>query len=83
MIWQLLMGRFIVIPEVLQKQVLEQFHINHMGIETTKLLACESIQWIHLNVNIENHIKNCSTYSDFQQTQLKENLIHHEISGKP
>ena len=36
-----------------------------------------------MNVNIENHIKNCSMCLHFQQLQPKEKLIHHEISGKP
>ena len=29
-------GRHIVVPEALQEQVLQQQHINHMGIEETK-----------------------------------------------
>ena len=36
-------GRHIIIPKVLQPQTLDQFHINHMGMEKTKLLTCESI----------------------------------------
>ena len=39
----ILKGRCIVIPNALQKQALEQPHINHMGIDKTKLLACKSI----------------------------------------
>ena len=33
-------GRHIIIPERLKQQVLDQLHVNHMGIEKTKLLAC-------------------------------------------
>ena len=36
-------GRHVIIPEVLKAQELDQPHINHMGIEKTKLLVCESI----------------------------------------
>ena len=39
----ILKGKHIVIPNTLQKQALEQLHINHMGKEKTKLLACKSI----------------------------------------
>ena len=53
-----------------------------MGIEETKILACKSVYWICMNADIENHITNCSTCLDFQQTQLKEKFIHHEIPGK-
>ena len=36
-----LKGRCIIIPYSLKQQVLDQLHINHMGIEKTKLLAHE------------------------------------------
>ena len=36
-----------------------------------------------MNVDIANHIKQCSTCLDFKQTQMKEKVIHHEIPGKP
>ena len=51
----ILKGRHVVIPELLQNQALQQFHVNHVGIEKTKLLACESIYWIDMNVDIKNH----------------------------
>ena len=34
-------GTHIVIPNSVQKQALEQLHINHMGMDKTKLLVCE------------------------------------------
>ena len=36
-------GRPVIIPHILKTQALNQLQINHMGIEKTKLLACESI----------------------------------------
>ena len=79
----LLKGRFIVIPDSLKQQVLIQLHINHMGIEKRKLLACESIFWHNINANIEAHIKLCATCLEFQQTQPKEKLMHHDIPLRP
>ena len=75
-------GRCVVLPESL-KLALEQLHINHMGIEKTKLLAHESIYWININGDIEKHIKSCCTCLDYQQTKPKEKIIHHEIPVKP
>ena len=49
-------GRCIVMWEAFQKQAFQQLHINHMGIKKTKLLVHESIYWIGMNVDIENHI---------------------------
>ena len=59
----ILKGMCIAIPMVLQKQALQQLHINHIGIQKkkkkiNKLLACKSIYWIGMNVDIENHIQN-------------------------
>ena len=34
-----LKGRHTVIPQILQKQMLQQLHINHMAVEKTNLLA--------------------------------------------
>ena len=72
-------GRCIPIPTSLKQQVLDQLHTNHMGIEKTKLLTCESVYWADINVDIEKHIKNCATCLEFQQTQPKEKIIHHSI----
>ena len=53
----MLKGRHIVIPTTLKQQVLDQLHTNHMGIEKTKLLACESVHWPSINADIEKYIK--------------------------
>ena len=50
-------GSHIIIPEILKPQVLDQLHINHMGIEKTKLLVCKSIYWANINNDIESFIK--------------------------
>ena len=75
----LLKGRCIIIPYNLKQQVLTQLHINHMGIEKTKLLARESIFWHNINANIEACTKSCATCLEFQQTQPKEKLMYHNI----
>ena len=76
-------GRHIIIPQDLKQQVLDQLHVNHMGIEKTKLLMCKTVYWVNINNNIENHVKNCSTCLEFQQTQPKEKIIHHVIPLRP
>ena len=63
----LLKGRHIVMPTSLKQQVLDQLHTNHMGIEKTKLFACESVYWPSINVDIEKYIKSCATCLEFQQ----------------
>ena len=72
-------GRNIIIPQDLKQQVLDQLHLKHMGIKKTKLFMCESVYWVNINNNIDNHIKNCNICLEFQQTQPKEKILHHDI----
>ena len=74
-----LKGRHIITPNSLKQQVLNQLHINHMGIEKMKLLVHKCIYWNSININIEKYIKQCMICLEFQQTQPKEKIIHHEI----
>ena len=75
----ILKDRHLIIPEMLKPQVLEQLHINHMGIEKAKLLVYTSIYWANMNDSIENFIKKCTTCLTFQQMQPKNKIIHHDI----
>ena len=79
----ILKDRHVEIPEALQRQALEQLHVNHLVIVKSKLLTCESIYWTGMNNDIEKHIKICFTHLNLQQMQPKEKIIHHEITGKP
>ena len=63
-----LKGRKIRIPKRTTKKVLNQLHNNQMGIK---------------NETLGSHIKKCSTCLEFQQIQLKEKLIDHEVSARP
>ena len=75
-------GRCIIIPAELKQQVLNQLHLNHMGIEKTKLLTCESVYWVNINTDIEKHTK-IVTHLEVQQTQPKEKIVHHDIPLRP
>ena len=50
-------GRHVFIPEILKHKCWIQLHVNHMGIEKTKLLAHESVYWVDINDDTENHLK--------------------------
>ena len=79
----ILKGRCVVIPNSLRQQVLNQLHTNHMGIEKTKLLACEFVYWSSINADIKSYIKHCTTCLEFQQMHPKEKIIHHDIPLRP
>ena len=46
-------------------------------------LEHQSIYWIGISAEIENHITNCTIYLIFQQMHVEERLIHHEATGRP
>ena len=79
----MLKGMYIIIPDSLKQQVLTQLCTNHMGIEKTKVLACESVFWHNINANMEAYINVCATCFEFQQTQPKEKITHHSIPLRP
>ena len=79
----ILKGRHIIIPTSLRQQILEQLHINHMGIKKTKLLACQSVYQPSINADIDNFIKNCTTCLHSQQMQPKEKISYHDIPLHP
>ena len=47
----------IIIPTSLKKKAFDQLHINNMGIEKIRLLACEAIYWINLNADQKIQLK--------------------------
>ena len=59
-----LRDKHIPIPSLLQKQILEQLHNNHMGIERTHLVMGESVYWPNMNVSIKQTVKQCPTCPD-------------------
>ena len=63
----ILKGKHIIIRNGLKEQVLNQLHTNHMGIEKTKLLACECVYWPSINADIKKHA------FDFSKCSLKKN----------
>ena len=73
----------IIIHLLLQKQILQQLHSNHMGIEVMRLLVCKTIYWVNTNTDIENTVKQCATCKEYQQTQSHEHTIPYEMSCKP
>ena len=54
-----------------------------MGMEKTRLLACESVHWININADMENTIENFLVCFNFQATQPKGKTLSHEITGRP
>ena len=49
-------NRTIIPASLNKKKTLSWLYMNHMGIETTRLLACKSIYQINMNTDIEDRV---------------------------
>lgn len=56
-----LWGYRTIIPQKLQKNVLESLYMSHMGIVKTKSLACTYIYWPKIDRDIELMVKSCKS----------------------
>ena len=68
-----------ILPFQLQKHILQQLLSNHMGIEKIRLLVCEQVYWVNMNVDIENIKKQCATGLDYWQRQPDEKTVLHKL----
>ena len=75
-------GKRIIIPFILQKQILQQLHSNQMGRKNTRPLECEVVYLININTDIENTVKHCATCMAYQQTQPSEKIIQYEMAHR-
>ena len=71
------------IPENLQKDILNQLHQGHMGIERTRRLARASVYWPNINHDIERIVKVCEICQQYQPQKQQEPLIPHDIPSTP
>ncbi|XP_064641926.1 uncharacterized protein K02A2.6-like [Lineus longissimus] len=76
-------GKQVVIPETLRKNILEQLHDAHQGIEKTRRLARELVYWPNINKDVEDLVSKCSTCQEYRPQDKKEPLIPHEIAKGP
>lgn len=53
------MNNKIVIPTSLRKEILQRIHVNHMGIEKSKLKAREIFYWPGMSSKIEEMVSKC------------------------
>ena len=77
------MGGKILIPPVLQKDVLGKIHQFHMGIERSKQRARELVFWLGISTDIENMASKCSICAEYRCSNQKEPMIAHEIPQYP
>ena len=75
----LLKGKKLIIPKIMQQEVLNQLHYGHLGMEKCKLRAKDAVFWHGINKQIEDLVSTCSTCQKYRPSQSKEKFIPHEV----
>ena len=73
----------IIIPQVLQGDILAKLHASHQGAEKTKLRAGTSVFWKDLNKDIEDMTKSCKVCQELKPNQPREPLLQTEVPPRP
>ncbi|XP_054759959.2 uncharacterized protein K02A2.6-like [Lytechinus pictus] len=76
-------GSQVIIPKTLRNDILRQLHLGHMGIESTRRLARETVFWPNINKDIDQLIKQCEPCQKHQARQQKEPLHPHDVPPAP
>ena len=78
-----LKGDKIVIPATMRREILQQLHHSHMGMEKTKQRARSIVYWPGINRNIEETISQCISCGRLQMQPRKHPLINTELPEYP
>lgn len=70
-----LIGNKVIIPEVLQKEILNLFHEQHLGIVRTKMLMRSYCWWPGINEDIEKYIAACTVCQETQNFSNRSVLL--------
>lgn len=76
-------GNRIVVPTVLQPEILKRLHTGHMGMEKTKRRARNIIYWPNMNRDIDEMISQCNTCVDFRNQNPTEPFVSTPIPDGP
>ena len=78
----LLKSQQVIIPECMQKEILEKLHFSHQGIEKTRLLARTCVYWRGINEDIENLIQQCNICLKYSRSEQKETMLARDLPTK-
>ena len=77
-------GDRIVIPRKMRKEIIQDIHTSHAGIESCLRTARAYVYWPGITAEIKEHCEKCEIcQSRSMAKQQNETLISHEISERP
>uniref|UniRef100_A0A8D8Y6E3 RNA-directed DNA polymerase n=1 Tax=Cacopsylla melanoneura TaxID=428564 RepID=A0A8D8Y6E3_9HEMI len=73
----------VVIPKEMREKALKVLHEGHMGLTKTLLRANQTIYWIGIKNDIEQHIAKCIMCQENRPAKPREPLLSHELAEQP
>lgn len=73
----------VLVPETMQRQILEALHMGHQGRDKCRLRAKASVYWNNINKDIETFVASCNVCQEHARSQQKEPLLQKDIPPYP
>ena len=73
----------IIVPKLLQQEMLTTLHESHMGAEKTKSRARQALYWPSMADDIDKKVAECATCLRYRSSQQKEPLMPHQVPDRP
>ena len=73
----------IVIPKILQSDILSKLHDTHQGRVRCKALARRGVYWRNINADIDNMVDKCEECLNTRKLPCKVELKSHEVPSRP
>ena len=73
----------IVIPKVLQPDMLQKIHAGHQGRVRSKALAHQAVYWNNMNSDIDNVVNSCEKCLSTRKLPDKISLESHVVPNRP
>ena len=79
----MLKGDRILIPKVMQPDMIKRIHAGHQGAEKCKLRAKSCVFWHNINKDLDDVVNQCNICQEHQRKQTRETLQPHEVPEFP
>ena len=76
-------GQLLVVPTVMRKQLIEEIHSTHIGIEACVRRARDILYWPRMATELKEYIAKCDVCLAHRSGQGKEPLMQHELVARP
>ncbi|XP_033100807.1 uncharacterized protein K02A2.6-like [Anneissia japonica] len=76
-------GERLLIPPAARKNMMEQIHAAHQGIQASIRRARESVYWPGITTQLKDYIGRCEICTQNSDQQQKETLQSHEVPRRP